>query len=55
MSLFSIFALLAGTLMTFHAVEEAEKIVVVETIEDEIKPICCILHLNGLKRGVMSS
>ncbi len=43
MSLFSIFALLAYTQMTFHAVEEAEEFVVVETIEDEIKPIRCIL------------
>lgn len=57
MSLFSIFPLLAGTLMIIYAVEEEEEAVVEENIEDAMKktPTRCILLLNGLKRGVMSS
>jgi hypothetical protein len=56
MSLFSIFPLLAGTLMIIHAVQEEEEAVVEENIEDAMKktPTRCILLLNGLKRGVMS-
>jgi hypothetical protein len=57
MSFFSIFPLLAGTLMIIYAVEEEEEAVVEENIEDAMKkktPTRCILLLNGLKRGVMS-
>jgi hypothetical protein len=41
--------------MAIHVVEEAEEAVVVETIEDARNPPVCIILLNGLKRGVMSS
>jgi hypothetical protein len=37
MSLFSIFPLLAGTLMIIHAVQEEEEAVVEENIEDAMK------------------